>query len=317
MRYSLVDGGLKMHIYDNPFTSMFARIAELMIWASLILLPHFSLSDVPVWKDPFLASFYLVHPFWSAWMISVSTALFASFMIYGGLPLEVLAKRERDRQNLLQAARNLPRQGASDHERRASLFLGLSKEGIQSIEAAQTLDPREILGWFTVDTNATSKRIYRRSNNFIIFGSIISAVGLSLFYYMTISTPPEIDIAKRLFSMVPNISVLIFVELIAFFFLRQHRLSMDEFRYFEQVKRMREENLIIMKMFAENKSIFSPKDVLDNMKIYSHPETIDKDKTTEILELRRGIRDEMNLVGKIISAARWIKPTVGSEKDKD
>ena len=93
-----------------------------------------------------------------------------------------------------------------------------------------------------------------------------------------------------------------FIEFIAFFFLRQYRAAMDEFRYFDAVRRSREENLVILKMFAENSEIVSTKDVLSAMKIYSQAGRLQKDETTDILESRKMQKDEIVVFEKLVDA---------------
>jgi hypothetical protein len=82
---------------------------------------------------------------------------------------------------------------------------------------------------------------------------------------------------------------------------------MDEFRYFEAVKRRREESLVILKMFAENSEIVATGDVIHAMNIYSDVGKLGKDETTEMLEARRLQRDEIVVVEKFIDAMSTLR----------
>jgi len=113
---------------------------------------------------------------------------------------------------------------------------------------------------------------------------------------------------------------LFFIEFIALFFLRQYRSAMDEFRYFEAVKRSREESLIILKMFAKNNAIVATKDVIQAMTMYSSAGKLGKDETTEMLETRRLQHDENVIFEKLIDAVSVVrdrpKPVDGHKRPR-
>jgi hypothetical protein len=55
---------------------------------------------------------------------------------------------------------------------------------------------------------------------------------------------------ENLLHTLPRFGILFFIETIAFFFLRQYRTAMDEYRYFEAIKRKREENFVLLCLLA-------------------------------------------------------------------
>ena len=55
-------------------------------------------------------------------------------------------------------------------------------------------------------------------------------------------------------ALAPRFGILFFIELIAFFFLRQYKAAMEEFRYYEAIKRQREETLALVAMLKRRKS---------------------------------------------------------------
>jgi hypothetical protein len=119
----------------------------------------------------------------------------------------------------------------------------------------------------------------------------------------TTQAHPEITqahegITDRIFDLIPGIGILFFIEFVALFFLRQYRAAMDDFRYYDAVRRHREESLVILNMFAENDTVMPTADVLKNMSIYSSAGKLGKDETTEILETRKLQRDEMVFLKK-------------------
>jgi hypothetical protein len=57
---------------------------------------------------------------------------------------------------------------------------------------------------------------------------------------------PTPKTTEVLFFFGSRFGVLFFIEFVAFFFLRQYRATMDEFRYYETAQRNREDNLMIL-----------------------------------------------------------------------
>jgi len=101
--------------------------------------------------------------------------------------------------------------------------------------------------------------LYRRSGFFLLVGGIIAMLGVLLFYTLNLNfVVVDGDTVKSLLSMLPRTGIFLFVEVIAMFFLRQYRVAMDEYRYYETIKRRREEVLILYKMVKESDKYFMP-----------------------------------------------------------
>ncbi|HXP06308.1 MAG TPA: hypothetical protein VN808_19505 [Stellaceae bacterium] len=105
-----------------------------------------------------------------------------------------------------------------------------------------------------------------------------------------------------------------FIEFVALFFLRQHRAAMDDFRYYDGVRRHREENLVVLTMFAESGTIEPTADVIKAMAIYSGDQKLMQGETTEILESRRLQRDDIIVFEKLIEALGAVKEAAKPEK---
>lgn len=291
-----------------------ARLLEFFIWMTLAIIPLWIRVD-PAHQDVnMLARYFYEDPFWAI----ISTALFffaPTFrLVFGSLPFELMRRKLRSRAAAIEAARELPR-GTADNERRANLFKGFSPQTISAIEASQNLDPREMLALFAHGSQDTSADVYRRSSTFILAGVVIAAVGIVFFVVRTSEIPVDMPFMDRFAVIAPNLAPLLFIEFVAFYFLRQHRVAMDEFRYFEQVKRSREESLIIMKMFAENKTVVPTKEVLSAIVMYSDPGRLTKEQTSEWLESRKMLKDETDIFERLINAATAFKNNEKIESD--
>jgi hypothetical protein len=165
---------------------------------------------------------------------------------------------------------------------------------------------------------------------YLLFGVLIAFSGLGFFYLQSqpaMKASGEYDSMKRVDSestvapktlvetftnMAPNIvgriGVLFFIELVAFFFLRQYRAAMDEYRYFEAIKRRREENVALVTMFLQgngDKIDFFP--FVEKCSLYSDLPKLTSGETTEILETRKLTKDEMALFEKMIDVVTKAK----------
>jgi hypothetical protein len=180
-----------------------------------------------------------------------------------------------------------------------------------------------------------AEKIYTRAGVYLLFGVMIAFSGLGFFYLETRDSnapasvtgieakgkeetrPAVSHYAQRtpmeaLASMMPpllgRIGVLFFIELVAFFFLRQYRAAMDEYRYFEAIKRRREENLATATMLFQ-----SAGDKIDffafiaKCSLYSDLPKLVSGETTEILETRKLTKDEAALFEKMIDAIAKVK----------
>jgi hypothetical protein len=189
----------------------------------------------------------------------------------------------------------------------------LTKAQVTEARQALAADPRASLAIYAERTSELTQKIYGRSGVYLLVGVIISFVGLGFFWVRTRELPPVANnYIEHFLNLMPGIGILFFIEFVAFFFLRLHRASMDEFRYFDAIRRSREESLIILKMFAENPTPVPTKDVLTAMNIYSTAGKIGKDETTEMLEARRLQRDESVVFEKLIDT---LGDTIGALKD--
>jgi len=193
------------------------------------------------------------------------------------------------------------------------------------LEAIRKANPRDLLAIYGESNSELAQRIFTRSGVYLLAGVAIAFIGLIWYSYRTpvfavVPGTPESGIARitwdHLLALLPGLGVLFFIELIAFFFLRQYRSSMDEFRYFDAVRRSREDNLVVLKMFAENPDRIPTKDVLASMNIYSNAGKLGKDKTTEMLEARRMQKDELSVFEKFVDAISAFKDLKRSEEKK-
>ncbi|HDX4662401.1 TPA: hypothetical protein ROH14_004543, partial [Enterobacter hormaechei subsp. steigerwaltii] len=159
-----------------------------------------------------------------------------------------------------------------------------------------------------VSSARLSKDIYSRGSLYLLFGVIFSIVGLVFFYSQVhvsdslstvVNIPKSNSFVNELVYLAPKFGILFFIELISFFFLKQYRVTMDEFRYYEAIKRSREETLAVVKLLSVNSENVDYMAVLDRLKFSSNVGRLESGQTTELLEARRFDKDELDFLAKI------------------
>lgn len=103
-------------------------------------------------------------------------------------------------------------------------------------------------------------------------------------------------------QVIPRLSMLIFIQILAGFFLRQYRSSMEEFRYYEAILRAREDqylSFILRKESVDTPAIKEFATYLLNVRDFGY---LDKDKSTQVLEAQKYEANEfLPVIQKLIS----------------
>lgn len=215
--------------------------------------------------------------------------------IFGKLPFEYL--RYRRASNLVQ-------------QKESSLSINVSAEEKEVINQQISLGDTalEQMQKLAKSSKEISEGLYTRAGVYLFIGVIIAFSGLAFFYIETakgvdINTPAEtaISSSSSLLLMAPKFGILFFIEMVAFFFLRQYREAMDEYRYYESIKRKREENLVLMQLNSENDVPMSISDLLEKTAFYSDHKNLKAGETTEIIESRKLSSNEIALMEKMLA----------------
>ncbi|HHT2665326.1 TPA: hypothetical protein ACTYSP_005039 [Citrobacter freundii] len=149
-----------------------------------------------------------------------------------------------------------------------------------------------------------SKSIFNRGVVYLMMGVFFAVAGLLFFYAQVSVVNIQSDFKTELLHYAPKFGILFFIEFISFYFLKQYRSTMDEFRYYESLKRSREENLLILKLIIEKAK---PEDVLnfvEKFALKSSAEKLNDGQTLDILESRKLEKGELEVLVKAIEALR-------------
>lgn len=110
-----------------------------------------------------------------------------------------------------------------------------------------------------------------------------------------------------LLAFIPRFGALFFIEFIAFFFLKQYRNSMDEFKYYESVKRNRQEILFKINFFESKTELLEIKDLKEVLAFSINPDILDANQTSELIEKRKLSKDEIGIMDKIVDSIVKLK----------
>ncbi|WP_395490351.1 hypothetical protein ACG1VR_04800 [Cedecea davisae] len=147
-----------------------------------------------------------------------------------------------------------------------------------------------------------AKNIYSRGSLYLLVGVCFAIVGLGFFYSQSHIIDAKGDAVTKVMYLLPNFGVLFFLELIAFFFLKQYRVTMDEFRYYEAIKRSREESYAIIKLVMDSQKDIDMIELLDKINFSSRVGKLESGQTTEIIEARKLDKNELDTLVKLTEA---------------
>ncbi|AXK40668.1 hypothetical protein DWG20_15250 [Crenobacter cavernae] len=229
-------------------------------------------------------SSYFLREYYSDLIIGGLFFLFpyAFFHIYGAYPLSVLF--------------NLLSRGASMDESE------ISPGNFEKPNAIKSHDfgPLITLKRQALRLEQVARSVYSRAGIYLVVGVLIAFAGLGFFSvsfsHGVFSLPTSVLTTKIIIS----ITGLTFVELIAFFFLRQYRSGMDEYRYYENMVRSRHDLIVLLGLLADNERKYDPLDLVKLRALCVQQGILNSGETTEILESKKLQKDELQALNSIL-----------------
>lgn len=164
----------------------------------------------------------------------------------------------------------------------------------------------ELFSYYASTSRNLAQNLYGRSGVYLLVGVFVAFSGLAFFYMETLSSTAYKGM-ELVIVLAPKFGILFFIELVAFFFLRQYRSAMDEFRYYEAVKRKREETLALIQLTFEGGKGAEVLELVKNGCFFSEGKFLGKDQTTEIIESRKLEKSELEVLEKIIEVVSGSK----------
>ncbi len=276
----------------------FNRVIEVYLWMAFSIIvagrPLFEMATTGVSLSKIFDFRYL--EFLAAFLVLVFPFVFR--LIFGAFPLESVRRRRAQRQ--LELPEQLQARTEGTEIQNAEIRLLSDSLSTEELSQAQAT---KLFAYYASSSRRLSQSIYSRAGVYLLVGVFVAFSGLAFFYSQT---PKFSDYSKSpdtmllMIAFAPNFGILFFIELVAFFFLRQYRSAMDEFRYYEAIKRNREETLALIRLAADSGKPFDPIDFVKSESFFSKAGVISKDHSTEILESRKLEKNELELLEKVI-----------------
>lgn len=158
------------------------------------------------------------------------------------------------------------------------------------------------------ESTQIAERIYSNSRAYLMIGCLISIAGVVMFYapFWQASTTQSEDLSLRLFDFLPRFGALFFIEYIALFFLKQYRILLEDYRYYEAIKRDRQNKKLFLELVKRHSA---NQDVLKIIIEYlnEHPVHIPRITGDHKLKSEKALYDDMNFITKISDLIKTIK----------
>ena len=266
---------------------------ELWLWSCLSLVAMGGIFlDLLVGRYPISVLSERYSDFMIALMVVLFPVVFK--LIFNSYPLEMIRRRRK-----LSGSENLSEGSAKDLKVR-DVNDSLSSEVVEN-SSLSTFSASELFSYYASSSRELSKNLYSRSGVYLLVGVFVAFSGLVFFYMETLNSSNYKGV-ELVVAFAPKFGILFFIELVAFFFLRQYRSAMDEFRYYEAVKRKREETLALILLTFESGKGAEVLELVKNGCFFSEGKLLSKDQTTEIIESRKLEKNEMEILEKVIEA---------------
>lgn len=274
----------------------FSRVTEMYLWmiVSLVVAGRAIFEMIARVAAPLEVFSVRYLEFIVAFVVFIFPIVFR--LIFGSLPLESVRRKRAQRQ--LESPEFSERAQVDTGIREAELRV---LSDAMSTEALSSSPATKLFAYYASSSRRLSQSIYSRAGVYLLVGVLVAFSGLAFFYSQTAqlsSVAPEGF--SLLISLAPKFGILFFIETVAFFFLRQYRAAMDEFRYYEAIKRNREETLALIRIAADSGKPFDPIDLVKNESFFSKAGVLGKDQSTEIIESRKLEKNELDLLEKVI-----------------
>lgn len=199
--------------------------------------------------------------------------------------------------------------------RRLVIPTASESETIDEVESTDVV--QEEFDNYLERSGAAASAAQRRPNALMLIGTFIALIGLA-FFFMTlpgsnggyISLQPVGEPShpeSEALHLLPRLLMLVFIQVLAGFFLRQYRVSMEDFRYYESIE-AQYLSYVLRKRTGDQKAIMSfSKEIMEERQLGM----LGKGQTTTSLEAQRLAANEFaTLYERIAEVALHAKEKV-------
>lgn len=164
-----------------------------------------------------------------------------------------------------------------------------------------------------------AERLFSQSKVYLLLGCVISILGVAFFFYLNNialdntsfkGNFPDDDFAlhlgRKLLEYLPRFGVLFFIEYIAFFFLKQYRILMEEYRYYEAIKRERQDILSAYLLFKDKCDDIEVLKMLMNY-LNEHSAKVPYITGSHKIKTEKMLNEDMDFISKLTTLIQTIK----------
>lgn len=264
----------------------FNSLLEIYMWifiAVIVVFPALYYSMTRRIYEDFILEFY--NQFLLGILLILTPILFK--LIFGKLPLEFLRTKREEIQETKFQKNNDPQ----------VFFPETSND--EKIESYNIICINE--------SKAIAERVFSRSGVYLLVGCLVAFIGVAIFYSPIFQTTNSTDITQRLLDYLPRFGALFFIEFIAFFFLKQYRIMLEEYRYYEAIKRKRQDNLNLIELIENNKNNLELLKLITENISQTVITKLSNGETTEILETQKIINQDLDIFSKFTELIKELK----------
>ena len=238
--------------------------------------------------------------------------------------------------NGIQAAaeRRLPTEGALSEEEQQTLVASIARR-VHSEAAKEVLAAlreqiaiadrtanlrRDASGQFgsTVDRLTQElSALSRRGNLNLVLGIVTTVTGLGILGYFVLKLPggqePSVDL---LINFIPRLSLVLFIEVFAYFFLRLYKATLAEIKYFQNELTNVESKAIALHASTHLKDSAAILAVIEKISGTDRNSLLEKGQTTVELEQTKLQNERLSSVMKDLLPGMWGKLPVSGPKEQ-
>ncbi|WP_421589396.1 hypothetical protein [Rahnella aceris] len=300
------------HVVKNTLT-----IYEVAFWVGIS-----ALVSMPVTSELIRYGYVRVETYYSnstnvvySLIITIAPVVFG--FVYGDLPLTFLKKKNLASKNRFETSsiNNSNKDkvsGEGKHDESQSVDPDVVFVDGADFHDENSTSPDKVveyIKYMMLTSTQLANRMLRNASLYLFSGVLIAIVGLGFFYTQTLNSVNPALLSKdevatsfssTMIALIPKFGILFFIEFIAFFFLKQYRTSMDEFRYYESLKRSREETYAIVRLMMLDGGKINVLNLIEKYGFRTKLDKLEVGQSLDHLEARKLDKSELEILGRIV-----------------
>jgi hypothetical protein len=140
-----------------------------------------------------------------------------------------------------------------------------------------------LLDQFSRSSGRLAERMERRTNTYLILGIGMGLIGLTVWYFSVAHLQTK-STGEFLQQAAPRLTILLFIELLAGYFLQQYRIGVEDFKYFLNLKHRAEGNRVTYSILSKLGDVESLRNFANSISAALPTTKLQAGETTTVLE---------------------------------